>query len=265
MHRKRVYLTFYLPAYILGVCTLIGTTGCQDFSPYTMASQSHGASTPLSLSTMFAPPPQEIKFLEGLGTRADNQLAQCRNPEVCNRAHFLKALTALHSNQDTAMYHFQKVMESPPYNRLSQASRVWLWLLDELSHSQSQGASKMDLTRELVQALLERDLGLLEAPSSIPPLVPSDLKQLLMAQETQVKTLSAQVHELTQEVASLKTESASTHSLQQALHAREKKVEELTSQLDALRRIDQELKEKSPPTTPSETILPPKEEPRANP
>lgn len=263
MHPKHVHFTFHLPTYVLGVFILIGTTGCQEFEPYTIGSQ--GTSTPLSPSTILAPAPQDIKLLEGLGTRADNQLSQCRNPEACNHAHFLKALTALHTNQDTAIYHFQKVMESPPQHRLSQASRVWLWLLDELNHSQSQGTSKMDLTRELVQALLERDLGLLEAPSSIQTLVPSDLKQLLMAHEDKVKALSAQVHELTQEVATLKTESVANRSLKKTLRTREKKVAELTSQLDALRRIDQELKEKAPPTTPSETILPPKEEPRANP
>ncbi len=265
MYRKSFYNTFsYLGSIVLST-TLLGTTGCQDFAPYTMASPSNGTSTLLSPSTVFAPPPQDVKFLEGLGTRADNQLSQCRTSKACNHAHFLKALTALHSNRDAAIYHFQKVMESPPSNRLSQASRVWLWLLDELGRSPSQGTSNIDLTRELVQALLERDLGLLGSPDSPQPLVPSDLKQLLLAQDTKVKALSAQVHELTQEVGGLKTESASNHSLQQALHAREKKVAELTSQLDALRRIDQELKEKAPPTTPSETIMPPKEELRANP
>lgn len=73
------------------------------------------------------------------------------------------------------------------------------------------------------------------------------------------------MHELSQEVATLKTESASMHVLQQELQARDKKVAELTSQLDALRRIDQELKEKATPTTPSETILTPKEESRDSP
>lgn len=264
MYRKYFHNTFNWLGSILMYASLLGTTGCQEFAPYTMASPS-SASTVLSPSTIFSPPPQEIKFLEGLGTRADNQLSQCRTSETCNHAHFLKALTALHSNRDAAIYHFQKVMESPPSNRHSQASRVWLWLLEELNRSQSQGSSHVDLTRELVQALLERDLGLLGSPDSPQPLLPSDLKQLLLAQDTKVKSLSAQVHELTQEVGALKTESTSNYSLQQALHAREKKVSELTRQLDALRRIDQELKEKAPPTTPSETILPPKEEARANP
>ncbi len=266
MHRKQVQLPFPFLADLLICFIALGITGCQEFPPYTMDIESRGTGTPLSPATIFAPPPKDLMFIEGLGTHADNQLAECRNPEACNQAHFLKALTMLHSNPDAARHHFQKVMESPPHNHLSQASRVWLWLLDELSPSHTLGASKIDLTKELVQALLKRDLGLLESPGSTThPRVPVDLKQLLIAQEAEVKALSAQVHELTQDVAALKTESASNKSLQQALHAREKKVAELTSQLDALRRIDQELKEKAPPTTPSETILPPKEEPRVKP
>jgi len=265
MRRNHSHRTFTFLGHALLYVIVLGQTGCQEFSPSMMTSESNGTARPLSPSTIFSPSPQNMKLLEGLETRADNQLAQCRDPETCNYAHFLKALTALHSNQKTAMYHFQKVMESPPHNRLSQASRVWLWLLDEIHRSPSQSASKTDLTKELVQALLDRDLGLLESPVTGQPLVPDDLRQALMAHETTVKALSAQVHELSQEVAVLKTESASKHSLQKALHAREEKVAELTSQLDALRRIDQELKEKAPPTTPSETILPPKEEPRVKP
>ncbi len=141
---------------------------------------------------------------------------------------------------------------------------MWLWLLDELRPSKSQPASAKDMIRELVQALLQRDLGLLEE-LPVHTTVSSDLKPHLIAQETKVNALSEQIHELSQEVATLKTESASMHLLQQEFQARDKKVAQLTKQLDALRRMDQELKKKATPTTPSETILTPKEEPRDNP
>ena len=44
--------------------------------------------------------------------------------------------------------------------------------------------------------------------------------------------------------------------VQQALKASEKKVDELTNQLEALRRIDQEIREKVPQTRPSEKMTP---------
>ncbi|MFB3114465.1 MAG: hypothetical protein ACE1ZW_00635, partial [Nitrospirales bacterium] len=243
---------------------LLGITGCQEFTPFPVAAHFSKTGTPISPSMILNPDPQDATFLDVLGVRADNQLSQCRNPTACTQAHFLKGLTALHSNTDVASYHFQKVIESSPQHRVSQASRVWLWLLDELRPSKSQPASAKDMTRELVRTLLKRDLELLEE-LPVHTTGSSDLKLHLIAQETKINALSEHMHELSQEVATLKTESASMHVLQQELQARDKKVAELTSQLDALRRIDQELKEKATPTTPSETILTPKEESRDSP
>ena len=264
MRRNRLPIRFNVLVSLLMLSGLPGITGCQEFTPFPMAANFSKTETRISPATILNPDPQDAKFLDVLGVRADNQLSKCRNPEGCTQAHFLKGLTALHSNTDVARYHFQKVIESSPQHRVSQASRVWLWLLDELRPSKSQPASAKDMTRELVRALLQRDLGLLEE-LPLHTTVSSDLKPHLIAQETKVNALSEQIHELSQEVATLKTESASIHLLQQELQARDKKVAQLTSQLDALRRIDQELKKKATPTTPSETILTPKEEPRDNP
>jgi len=46
-------------------------------------------------------------------------------------------------------------------------------------------------------------------------------------------------------------------SLQKQLTDREKKVEELTSQLEALKRIDQEMRDKVRPIHPPSTVAPP--------
>ena len=264
MRRNRLPVRFNVLVSLLMLSGLPGITGCQEFTPFPMATDFSLAGTRISPSTVLNPDPQDAKFLEVLGVRADTQLTQCRNPTACSQAHFLKGLTALHSNTDVASYHFRKVIESSPQHRVSQASRVWLWLLDELHPSKTQPASAQNMTRELVQALLQRDIGLLkELP--VQTTILSDLKPHLLAQETKVNALSEQIHELSQEVATLKTESASMHVLQQELQARDKQVAQLTSQLDALRRIDRELKKKATPTTPSETILTPKEESRDRP
>ncbi len=54
----------------------------------------------------------------------------------------------------------------------------------------------------------------------------------------------------------LKKEQTLRQEVQLELKASEKKVQELTSQLEALRRIDQEIREKAPPTRPSEKMTP---------
>jgi polyhydroxyalkanoate synthesis regulator phasin len=264
MHRNLKSFHFKKLVSLLTLAGMFGITGCQELTHFFPATGSSTTRELIAPSTILVPEPQNTQFLDVLGIRADTQLSQCRNLEECNQAHFLKALTTLHSNTKVAGYHFQKIIESSPHHRLSQASRVWLWLLDEIRPSKSQPPSAKDITRELVQALIQRDLALLEE-LPVHTTISSDLKPHLLAQEAKVKALGEHIHELSQEVATLKTESASMHSLQQDLEARDKKVAELTSQLDALRRIDQELKEKAPPTTPSEHILTPKEEPRDSP
>jgi predicted RNase H-like nuclease (RuvC/YqgF family) len=49
---------------------------------------------------------------------------------------------------------------------------------------------------------------------------------------------------------------ALVQSLQKQLHDRDKKIEELSTQLEALKRIDQEMREKVRPIRPPSTVAP---------
>jgi predicted RNase H-like nuclease (RuvC/YqgF family) len=53
------------------------------------------------------------------------------------------------------------------------------------------------------------------------------------------------------------TDTSVVLSLQKQLTDRDKKIEELTSQLEALKRIDQEMRDKVRPIRPPSTITPP--------
>lgn len=239
-------------------------TGCQEWTPYSLSHHEEERTSPLSEFHVLSAAPQDAKFLEALGARADHLLSHCQSPEQCNRAHFLKALTLLDSNPEEASDHFEKVVESPSPHRLTEATKVWLWLLHISQHSKSPHASPTIVVKELVHALLHRDLSLVEE-APLESSVSLNIQNLLLSHESKVKALTEQIEELSREVATLKSESASVRSLQKELQHRDKKVAELTNQLDALRRIDQELKEKAAPTAPSETIVPPKEESRVKP
>ena len=78
----------------------------------------------------------------------------------------------------------------------------------------------------------------------------------LAAQDGAVKKLNQTVATLTKQLEQAKKEQVVRQDVQQALKASEKKVDELTKQLEALRRIDQEIREKVPPTRPSEKMTP---------
>ena len=83
------------------------------------------------------------------------------------------------------------------------------------------------------------------------------LQKELEARDNRVEELTRLLSDLTQQIDQLKKDENSLQSLQQKLQAREKKVKELTKQLEALRRIDQEIREKTPPTQPPEKIVVP--------
>ena len=57
--------------------------------------------------------------------------------------------------------------------------------------------------------------------------------------------------------ASMSIEPAALQNLQRQISDRDKKIEELSSQLEALKRIDQEMREKTRPIKPPSNILPP--------
>jgi bacterioferritin (cytochrome b1) len=58
---------------------------------------------------------------------------------------------------------------------------------------------------------------------------------------------------------------ANVQALQKQLSERDKKIDELSSQLEALKRIDQEMREKVRPIRPPSTVVPPATPEPANP
>jgi len=241
-------------------------TGCQELGLPSPLSHQGQIATPHSFDTIFTPTPQDAPYLTTLGKEAKKQLAICQPTQACDAAHFIRALALLQKNRDRALHHFQKVAVSSIDSPLAQSSRVWIWILDETSRTNTSAVPKTNLAQGLIQALLTKDLALARAPHShTPSKQKSGTPQIQFRYDAKIKALTEQVQGLSHKVASFGNQSTAIHSLRKELDARDKKVEELSLQLDALRRIDQELKEKSTPTRLSDTIMPTKDERASNP
>jgi predicted RNase H-like nuclease (RuvC/YqgF family) len=61
---------------------------------------------------------------------------------------------------------------------------------------------------------------------------------------------------LKKESGRMASDPASVQNLQKQLHERDKKIEELSTQLEALKRIDQEMRERVRPIRPPSTVAP---------
>lgn len=169
----------------------------------------------------FPPDPRDVKLYQGIAREAEDQFPTCPESNACDRAHFTRALVALYEDRNVAARHFQEAVAAAPKGRLASTSLFWISLLRD-------GRSDIDRTGPLAQATerLVRDL----------------LDREVMIQQ------------LTKDL-----EVSGFRALQRELKARDKKVEELTGQLEALKKIDREIREKTLPVKPPDKVGPPPE------
>jgi hypothetical protein len=171
-----------------------------------------------SPTPFFVPNPRDARLYQTLAREAEGQFATCAESNSCDRAHFMRALVALYENREVAAGHFQETVAAAPKGRLASSSLFWISLLRD-------PASDIDRTGPLAQATerLVRDL---------------------LDREVIIQQLNKDL------------EASGVRALQRELKAREKKMEELTSQLEALKKIDREIREMTLPTKPPDKVGP---------
>jgi len=212
--------------------------------------------SPGNLASVLEPEPEDVPFFKAIAEDQEKQLGLCKEEDACRSIHFLLGLSALYENRELAALHFRKVVVSRPNSLLAGESRFWLWFLDVLNTPNNAGLTSHQLIKRLVREVVDKELSIHELSGKLENVSVDRLKHELTVQEKVVKKLNKAVANLTRQLEQDKKEQASRQDVQQAFKASEKKVKELTNQLEALRRIDQEIREKVPPTRPSEKMTP---------
>ena len=183
----------------------------------------------------------------------------------------MRALLGLYESRDSASKYFEKVIAVAPKSQLASSSKLWIELLErhaapvEQSWFQSVMAAPAisesqailaQASNRLVRDLLDRELT---------------VQQLRAMKEADSQSLDNLQRELAEhdrkmdggggsakkDTTRSSTDTGTMLSLQKQLTDRDKKIEELTSQLEALKRIDQEMRDKVRPIRPPSTIAPP--------
>ena len=195
---------------------LLGLQACGFFAP---KEEVRGATPPPPSPMLLLPATaplliadgRDAKFLHAMVKEQEALYAACGEKWPCERVYYHKGLLALYENRDAAAKQFQKVILTAPKSRLAASSMVWLRILEDprvVSEREGPFAQAAD---RLIRDLLDRELSILQA---------------------------TRAHEQT---------AGSVQELQDALAHREKKLKQLSSQLEALKQIDQELKDKARP------------------
>jgi len=209
-----------------------------------------------NLAQVLSPEAEDVPYFKAIAEEQEKQLTVCKDDDTCRSAHFLRGLSALYENRELAALHFRKVVASRPNSTLAGESRFWLWFLDVMNTPNSAGLTSHELIKRLTREVVGKELSIHELSGKVENSSVDSLKVKVAAQDDMIKKLNQTILNLTKQLEQVKKETALRQEVQQALRASEKKVEELTSQLEALRRIDQEIREKVPPTRPSEKMTP---------
>lgn len=211
----------------------------------------------------------EAKSVHALAKRQEALALRCAERNSCDHVYFTRALLGLYESRDSASKYFEKVIAVSPKSQLALSSKLWLQLIEyhaapieqswfqsvitapAISESQAILAQASD---RLVRDLLDREVT---------------IQQLRAMKDTDSQSLESLQHDLAERerkvdavggkkdtVRSL-PDTGAVLSLQKQLTDRDRKIEELTSQLEALKRIDQEMRDKVRPIRPPSTIAPP--------
>ena len=211
----------------------------------------------------------DAKSLHALAKKQEALFQRCAEHNSCDHVYFTRALLGLYESRDTALKYFGKVIAVAPKSQLATSSKLWVELLEHhaapveqswfqsviaapaVSDSQAILAQASD---RLVRDLLDRELTIqqLRVMKDADAQSLENLQRELAERERKIDSVNGK-----KDTARGSADTGIVLSLQKQLTDRDKKIEELTSQLEALKRIDQEMRDKVRPIHPPSTVVPP--------
>lgn len=221
------------------------------------------APTPLN-QPFFSLEPSEVKTFQTLARKQEALAAKCTETNSCDHIYFTRALLGLYESREVAEKYFGKVLAVAPKSHLATSSKAWIQLLQESPAPRSRSWAQAvmiaptlantnealnEASERLVRDLLDREVV---------------LQQLKMTREGDSETVAALQRELAERDKKIEAltkrdggkSPSEPQGLQKQLAERDKKIEELSTQLEALKRIDQEMREKVRPIRPPSTTNP---------
>lgn len=227
--------------------------GCAAFAP---AAQPPGP--------VFSAELDDLERYDVLARRQERLLEHCGATGSCAYLHFSRGLVGLFEDRRIARRHFSQVVALVPDSRLASSSRLWIELIDERDrpstwnrlldslrvYPDGAGATGRS-TEQLVRDLLEREIVIqrLLYKSKRDEAVLEALQAKLTERGKELERLAMEREELEEKFGNSST--PSVRQLKEQIAVQDKKIKELHNQLDALKRIDQEMRRKVRPLRPA--------------
>jgi len=235
------------------------------------------SSPPQMSQPYFIVDPSDAKTFHMIGKKQDAVAAKCQEHNSCDHAYFTRALIGLYESRDMAVRNFEKVIAAAPKGQLAASSRLWLeqiqqhpapversWFASVMS-APAISVSQVTLGQtsdRLVRDLLDREMMIQQLRAS----KDADAQALDQLQrELAERDRKADASTGKKDPGKPATEGTNVQALQRQLSERDKKIDELSNQLEALKRIDQEMRDKVRPIRPPSTVVPPSSPEPTNP
>jgi hypothetical protein len=227
------------------------------------------SSPPQMSQPYFVVDSSDAKTFHMIGKKQDAVAAKCQEHNSCDHAYFTRALIGLYESRDVAIRYFEKVIAVAPRGQLAASSRLWLeqiqqhpapversWFASVMS-APAISVSQVTLGQtsdRLVRDLLDREMMIqqLRASKDADAQILDQLQRELAERDRKVDAPAGK-----KDPGKGGTEGTNVQALQRQLSERDKKIDELSSQLEALKRIDQEMRDKVRPIRPPSTMVPP--------
>ena len=242
----------------IGALSCLLLAGCGAWSPAPQFSQPY-----------FVVDTGEAKSIHALAKKQELLASKCAEHNSCDHVYFTRALLGLYENRDTASKYFEKVIAVAPKSQLASSSKLWLQLIEyhaaPIEHSWFQSVISAPAISES-QAILAQASDRLVRDLLDRELVIQQLRAMKDADAQSLENLQRDLAERDRKMDSANGRKDNTRgsadtgvvlSLQKQLTDRDRKIDELTSQLEALKRIDQEMRDKVRPIRPPSTVVPP--------
>lgn len=214
---------------------------------------------PSPLAPVLLADPADVTLIEALAHEQYTRVESCGARKSCPQDHYTRGLIALFQSRERAVAAFQQVRSVAPNSRLATLSSSWIDLLQAsgsgLSFLNVQSPGVPKVTEDFVWEALERELD--GANESVRGLFSERAKRV--GELTDRRPVTSQ----NQATSPKDTDQETVQALHKRLHERERTLAErdqqihvMSSQLDALKRIDQDTRVRRRPLRPSVTVAP---------
>ena len=200
----------------------------------------------------------DVSLIDALAHEQNTRVESCPMRKSCPKDHYMQGLIALFQSRERAVVSFQQVKTMAPDSRIASVSTSWLDLLEAngsgLNFLTGQTAGVPKVTEDFVWEVLERELdganakvrtlfsdrakrvgGVLD-PRPVPP-----QEQTTSLKDTDQATLAKD-----KDQATLQALQRRLQERERTLTERDRQINVLASQLEALKRIDQDTRERRP-------------------